>query len=92
VVRGYVVLVPSGITKLKAGFGAGRTQGSVILHELGHATGLQHPTSRAVLMYPTLTTAAPNGYAAGDRAGLDKLGTRPGCITVPARVDIKDYD
>lgn len=92
VMRGYVVLVPAAIARLKAGFGPGRTQGSVILHELGHATGLEHATSRAVLMYPTLTTAAPNGYAAGDKTGLSKLGRKPGCIIIPARVDIKDYD
>jgi hypothetical protein len=91
VVRGYVVVLPSSLLKLKAGFGPGRTQGDVILHELGHATGLEHAPSRAALMYPTLTPSAPNGYAWGDLTGLSKLGVRPGCIAVPPRVDIKDY-
>jgi hypothetical protein len=92
VVRGYVVLPPSGLAKLRPGFGAGKTQGDVILHELGHATGLDHVSSKSALMYPVLTTGAPNGYAKGDLAGLAKLGTKPGCITIPSRVNIKDYD
>ena len=92
VVRGYVVIPPSALAQLRPGFGSGRTQGDVILHELGHATGLDHVPSRSSLMYPTLTAAAPNGYARGDLDGLSRLGVRPGCIVVPARVDIKDYD
>jgi hypothetical protein len=91
VVRGYVVLVPSGMAKLKAGFGAGKRQGNVILHELGHATGLEHVANDDEQMYPILTTISPNGFAAGDRLGLLKLGRRPGCITIPDRVNIKDY-
>ena len=48
--------------------------------------------SFAILTVATLTAAAPNGYARGDLDGLSRLGVRPGCIVVPARVDIKDYD
>jgi len=92
VVRGYVVLRPSGLTTLKPGFGRGKRQGNVILHELGHATGLEHASSRAALMYPTLTASSPNGYTHGDLTGLATLGSKRGCIAVPARVDIKDYN
>ena len=37
-------------------------------------------------MNPTLTTASPNGYAAGDVAGLAAVGSRAGCITIPSFV------
>jgi hypothetical protein len=92
VVRGYVVLVPSGFAQLKPGFGKGKTQGNVILHELGHATGLEHVNNQKEQMYPVLTGISPKGYASGDLAGLAKLGTRAGCITIPERVTITDYN
>jgi Matrixin len=92
VVRGYVVLIPSGVVKLKPGFGPGKTQGDVIQHELGHASGLEHVQNAGALMYPYLTASAPNGYTRGELNGLAKLGTKAGCIAVPERVNIKDYD
>lgn len=92
VVRGYVILSPSGMARVAAGFGRGMTQGNVILHELGHATGLNHTAARNQLMYPTLTTSAPNGYAAGDRAGLKRLGAPAGCIAIPGFVTVPDLD
>ncbi len=92
IVRGYAILVPSGLAKLKPGFGAGRSQGDLILHELGHATGLEHTADHGQQMFATLTPAAPRGYARGDLAGLSKLGIRPGCIDIPARVNVKDYN
>jgi hypothetical protein len=90
VVRGYVVLSASGMATLKTGFGKGKTQGNVILHELGHATGLEHVSSTKALMNPTLTSSSPNGFSAGDLAGLKKLGRSAGCITIPAIVRIPD--
>ena len=92
IVRGYAILIPSGLAKLKPGFGAGRSQGDLILHELGHATGLEHTADSSQQMFATLTPGAPRGYARGDLAGLGKLGIRPGCIDIPARVDVKDYN
>jgi hypothetical protein len=85
VVRGYVVLNTSpGITTLKAGFGPGETQGNVVLHELGHATGLEHAGATGEQMNATLTAASPNGYADGDQEGLRQLGVKAGCIRIPS--------
>lgn len=84
--RSWVVLDRDGLARLRPGFGAGATRGNVILHELGHSVGLEHVTDRRQLMFPSLSSAAPNGYAAGDRAGLVALGRSAGCLAVPANV------
>lgn len=82
--RGWVVLDVTGFLRLRSGFGAGLTQGNVVLHELAHSMGLDHVRDARQIMYPTLTPSAPSGYGAGDRAGLAKLGRAAGCISVPA--------
>jgi ribosomal protein L24E len=69
-------------TVLAAGFGPGLTRGNLIQHELGHVAGLDHVSDRSQLMYPSIHSASPDGYAAGDRAGLAQLGARQGCLTV----------
>ncbi|GAB6898537.1 matrixin family metalloprotease [Kineosporia succinea] len=92
VVRGYAVLIPSGMNKLKPGFGTGNKQGNVVLHELAHAAGLDHVRSKAQQMYPDLTAKSPNGLAPGDVQGLQKIGSKAGCIDVPSRVNITDYN
>jgi len=91
VVRGYAVLIPDGLRKLRPGYGKGNRQGNVILHELGHSAGLDHAGSSRQQMYPNLTAKSPSGLAAGDRTGLGKVGTEAGCIAVPSRVNITDY-
>lgn len=90
VMRGYVVLEADAIQKLKSGFGKGLRQSNVILHELGHASGLEHVSSRKEQMYPTLTSASPSGYGAGDLAGLAKVGKQAGCISVPSTLSLQD--
>ncbi|HET7488057.1 MAG TPA: matrixin family metalloprotease [Acidimicrobiales bacterium] len=59
--------------------------GRVILHELGHITGLGHVSDPSELMYPE--TAAQTGTTAfhrGDLAGLAFLGKGAGCLQTPA--------
>ena len=54
---------------------------TVVLHELGHAMGLDHAGSTAELMYPVLQRSL-TGLQAGDKAGLAKLGRAAGCVSV----------
>jgi len=86
IARGWVVLDRTGWLALPPGFGAGIHRGNVILHELGHTVGLDHVGDRHQLMYPTLLASGPNGYAAGDRAGLARVGRSAGCIAIPPGV------
>ncbi len=55
----------------------------VYLHELGHVVGLAHVSDHRQVMYPAITATTPAHYAAGDLAGLAKLGIEAGCFTPP---------
>jgi hypothetical protein len=91
VVRGFVLLSPSEMTTMKPGFGRGSTQGNVILHELAHASGLEHVSAKSELMYPTLLPSAPNGFGPGDLAGLKKIGKQGGCVKVSPAVRVTNF-
>lgn len=78
------------MANLKPGFGAGMTQGNVILHESAHAMALEHTHAKHQVMNPVLTSATPKGFGRGDLAGLKKLGRPAGCIAVPAGLSLAD--
>jgi len=65
---------------LAGGYGSGETRGQLILHELGHAIGLEHTSDKHQIMYPTLLNRLRTSYGDGDKTGLDKLGRDSGCI------------
>jgi len=80
--KGYVVLdTPDLMAHFTAGFAAGQRRGNVLLHELGHAVGLGHVSDPRLLMYPSMSARTPAGYAAGDLAGLARVGRTAGCAT-----------
>lgn len=79
-VSGQVVLDAS--HRLAAGFGAGTTDGEVLLHELAHAVGLGHVLDPTQVMYAT-TTSSESQFGAGDRAGLAAIGAPAGCHPAP---------
>ena len=84
-VQGYVVINTT--KNLPGGFGRGRasgelgTWGQVLMHEVGHTLGLDHPKTgdRAQIMYPE-TTYKEARWGAGDLAGLRRLGAVSGCF------------
>ena len=67
---------------LAPGFKANGSVGSLLLHELGHAVGLEH-SQHGEIMYPIIGQGTPANYAFGDRQGLAKVGRRAGCMTTP---------
>ena len=88
ITRGFVVLNAN--LDLGGGFGGGvhngwvGTRGQLLMHELGHAVGLDHPRQddRWEIMYPTMTDK-PAVWGAGDRNGLHRLGATRGCLQPP---------
>jgi len=64
-----------------AGFGPASyaTRGRMLLHELGHIAGLMHTTDPNQVMYPIIDGRV-GSYAAGDRAGLARVGGAAGCL------------
>jgi hypothetical protein len=88
--RGFVVIdTPQMLKQTMGGFGAGARRTNLLLHELGHAMGLGHVTDLRQQMYPTLRSASPNGLAAGDLAGLARVGRGAGCVNT-AYLPLKD--
>ena len=69
---------------LRAGFTTGASVGSLLLHEIGHAVGLDHVSATSQIMYPVLGRYTPASYQAGDRTGLHLVGRPSGCFVTPA--------
>jgi hypothetical protein len=80
IIGGFAIFNAATFRDLRSGFGRGETSGQLILHELGHAMGLEHVGTKSQIMYPRLMTRDDTAYAAGDRTGLSKVGRAAGCI------------
>jgi hypothetical protein len=83
IARGYALLDRIDLAKKPAGFGTGNTQGSVYMHELGHAMGLGHARALPQVMYGSGSASSMATWQRGDLAGLVKLGRRAGCLPQP---------
>jgi hypothetical protein len=79
--KGFVVIdTPDALHNFKPGFGTGVRRGNLLLHEFAHAVGLGHVNNPRLQMNPSMTSLTPNGFAAGDLAGLARVGRKAGCI------------
>jgi hypothetical protein len=76
IIKGYVVIDATGYNRAD-----GHVRTAVLLHELGHAVGLNHAHLTSEVMYPSVSDAGPNYYSAGDLAGLSKVGRAAGCLS-----------
>lgn len=75
ITRGFVVIDAD-----RYPFLSSKIRQGILLHELGHAVGLNHAKYRTELMYPTIAASSPTGYSAGDLNGLRLLGRSAGCL------------
>jgi hypothetical protein len=85
-VTGEVVIDSANTGMLSPTFGSGSTLGELLLHELGHVTGLGHTPDQAQVMYAVLEPLPAASYGAGDLAGLARLGASQGCLSAPGPV------
>ncbi|HEX4018926.1 MAG TPA: matrixin family metalloprotease [Frankiaceae bacterium] len=76
IIKGYAVIDANGYNRADA-----HVRAAVLLHELGHAVGLNHARLTSEVMYPSVSDAGPNYYSAGDLAGLAKVGRPAGCLS-----------
>jgi len=84
--RGFAVLNSEQRHDFRPGFGSGVTRGALLLHEIGHALGLNHVSNTHEIMYPVMLKRQSSGYKAGDRLGLARLGRAQGCMKVSRSV------
>ncbi|MCL2615109.1 MAG: matrixin family metalloprotease [Nocardioidaceae bacterium] len=80
ITTGGVLLARSAWPHMRSGWHNGIDRGSLLLHEIGHAMGLMHVTSKTEIMHPSLGGWTRPRYGAGDLAGLERLGMDQGCL------------
>lgn len=66
--------------KAPAGFGPGYTRGALLMHEIGHAVGLDHAMKKYQIMGYSQNTLSAARFGKGDLVGLSKVGLNRGCI------------
>lgn len=85
IIKGYVQLNANLNNDLANGFGSGPrtgyqgTKGQLLMHEIGHAVGLDHVGDERQILYDTLTRKKAV-FGAGDVNGLERVGKVRSCF------------
>lgn len=66
--------------KAPGGFGPGYTRGSLLMHEVGHAIGLDHAMKKYQIMGYDHGSLSAARFGKGDLAGFRKIGRDRGCV------------
>ena len=77
ILRGSVVVDMTDVGSNPPWSGTGA--GAVLLHEFGHAVGLDHVQNTTQLMNAFASPSGPTTYGSGDLTGLWQLGAAAGC-------------
>lgn len=85
-VESHVALNTQWAKRLPKGFNGGYSRGFLILHELGHAVGLEHAHKPHQVMGYNNSLVKHARLGKGDLAGLRKIGLDRGCV------DSAEYD
>lgn len=75
IVKGYAVLDAAAFSRSTP-----KVRTGSLLHELGHAVGLNHAHFTSEIMYPVISNSGAGAYSSGDLAGLRRVGSAAGCI------------
>lgn len=76
ITKGYAVIDAANYNKATA-----KVKTATLLHELGHAVGLNHARYTGEVMYPVIANTGAGAYSSGDLAGLKKVGRSAGCLS-----------
>ena len=79
ITQGFVVVDPT--AHVTGGFARGISRGALLMHELGHVTGLGHTPDALQVMSPVLSSSSYASWGSGDKAGLRAVGATNGCVT-----------
>jgi hypothetical protein len=83
---GGSVVISAAASQLASGFGPG-SDGVLLLHQLARLVGLTDVTGTTAageVMDPQVLSSGVTHLGSGDLAGLRRLGTASGCLSVPA--------
>lgn len=93
--RGDVIPANRGDVAMRANWNWGGNKQAtygVLLHELGHAVGLDHVTDNTQVMFGSWMPWTPKRWAAGDLGGLNRMGMADGCIQIPnGRTGVRSF-